>query len=473
MSLLAAILFGTYSVANAGVVEVGDHGAIADGETINTSAIQKAIDACAEAGGGRVHFPAGDYVSGTLFLKDGVYLDLDQGATLLGSTNLEDYPITHCELPSYTDKYVVRALIWGEGLKNVGLVGRGTIDGQGEAFLGNHPPEEELAKIVEGWDPNRYTPKSVYINRPYIIRLISCRDILVEGLTLKNSPMWMQQYLNCDFVTLRGLNVYNHCNKNNDMIDIDGCRDVIISDCYGDSDDDALTLKSTVQYPTENVTVTNCVLSSHCNALKMGTESSGGFKNIAISNCVIRPSRDEKAMGGRDEGLAGIALEIVDGGVMDGVTISNISIVGETVPIFIRLGNRGRQVTPVSEKPSTGLLRNVILSNIVATQTGNIGCSITGQPDHPVENVTLSNIRLEFAGGMDYEKTDREVPELPAQYPESVMFGHLPAYGFYCRHVDGLTFENLQVEYLAPDTRPALVCEDVQNLTVSDLQSEA
>jgi polygalacturonase len=472
LSILMALVDPTLSVsAPSGIHNIDDFGAVGDGKTLNTVAIQKAIDTCAQAGGGRVYFPPGRYVSGTLFLKDHVYLEIDHAATLLGSTNLADYPITHCDFPSYSDYYVVRALIWGENLENVGLVGSGTIDGQGEAFLRVDPTEEELAEMVKGWDPNRYVPRSGYINRPYMIRLVSCRHIRVEGLTLRNSPMWMQQYLNCDFLTVRGLNVFNHVNRNNDMIDIDSCRDVIVSDCYGDSDDDALTLKSTANYPTENVTITNCVFSSHCNAIKMGTESHGGFKRITISNCVVRPSRDEKAWAGRDEGLAGIALEIVDGGVMDGVTISNISMVGQTVPLFIRLGNRARTISPIADKPATGTLRNVILSNIVATGTGNIGCSITGLPGYPVENVTLSDIRLGFAGGIRNEEVEQNVPELPEKYPESGMFGNLPAYGFYCRHVTGLTLRNIDLDYAESDTRPAIHCEDVQNLTLDQIES--
>jgi hypothetical protein len=475
--LLAFIAVGVQPAlclgASRNAFDIREFGAVGDGETPNTQAIQKAIDACAESGGGRVYFPPGRFVSGTLFLKDRVALDLDQGAVLLGSPRLEDYPITHCEFPSFTDKYCVRALIWGEGLENIGLVGRGTIDGQGAAFLGINPSEEELAKRVEGWNPNRHVPQTNYINRPYLIRFVSCREVLVEGLKLRNSAMWMQHYLNCDFVTLRGLNVYNHCNGNNDMIDIDCCRDVLISDCYGDSDDDALTLKSTADRPTENVTVTNCVLSSHCNALKMGTESNGGFKNIAISNCVIRPSRDRDALAGIDEGLAGIALEIVDGGSMDGIAISNISIVGQRVPIFIRLGNRARPLAPVAEKPSMGSLRNVVLSNIVSTQTGHIGCSITGLPGYPVENVTLDNIRIEYGGGVRNDRIEPSVPELPEEYPESGMFGVLPAYGFYCRHVKGLTFRNFDLGYAEPDNRPALFFEDVQDLFLDRMECQS
>ena len=139
--------------------------------------------------------------------------------------------------------------------------------------------------------------------------------------------------------------------------------------------------------------------------------------------------------------------------------------------IFIRLGNRARTPTPGAEKPSTGTLKNVILSDIVATKTGSVGCSITGLPDHPVENVTLSNIRLRFGGGIQNDEVEQDVPELPEKYPESVMFGTLPAYGFYCRHVDGLTLRNIDIDYEVADNRPAILCEDVQDLTLDQIKS--
>jgi polygalacturonase len=274
----------------------------------------------------------------------------------------------------------------------------------------------------------------------------------------------MQQYLACDFVTIRGIKVFNHVSNNNDMIDIDGCRYVTISDCIGDSDDDALTLKSTGARATEHVTITNCILSSHCNAIKAGTESSGGFKDIAITNCVIMPSSAGEVISARAEGLAGIALEIVDGGTMDGVVISNISIEGTTAPIFMRLGNRARTPRAADPRPPVGTFRNVTISNIVARNASATGCAIAGIPGHPIENVSIDNVRIGFVGGGTQEQAEREIPEEEEKYPESTMFGPLPAYGFYARHVNGLTMRNIQLSYEAPELRPALVCDDVKDL---------
>ena len=445
-----------------------DYGAVADGTTLNTEAIQSAIDACAAGGGGTVHFPPGDYLSGTIFLKSHVRLDLDHGTRLLGSTNTDDYPATVCRYPSRTDAYTVRALIWGEGLEDVAITGYGTIDGQGAAFRKRQPTEEELAELAEPLAAEgRYAPESRYAARPYLIRLVSCREVLVENVRMRNSAMWMQHYLDCDFVTIRGINVYNHGCANNDMIDIDCCRNVVISDCFGDSDDDALTLKSTGDRPTEHVTITNCVLRSHCNAIKAGTESSGGFKDITISNCVLQNSAVDTNIAGRTEGLAGLALEIVDGGSLERVTISNIVTKGTTAPIFLRLGNRARPPKPSLPKPPVGTFRDVYIDNVVATGASVTGCSITGLPGHPIENVSISNVRITFNGGGTDEDAQAVVAENEDQYPESTMFGTLPAYGFYCRHVDGLKFNNIDLAYSTPDLRPALVCDDVSDLAIT------
>ena len=431
-------------------ISVKDFGAVGDGKTKDTAAIQRTVDAVNKAGGGTVHFPRGVYLSGTVYLKSRVRLHVDFAATILGSTDLSDFPVNACAFRSYTDKYVCRALLWGEGLHDIAVAGPGTIDGQGAAYKGRP-----------------------WLERPYVIRFVTCRNVRIEDVTLRNSPMWMQHYLNCDFVAVRGITVENHCNANNDMIDIDCCRDVVIADCFADTDDDALTLKSTADRPTENVTVDNCLLSSHCNAIKCGTESTGGFKNITITNCAIRPSRAGKEIYGRKAGLAGIALEVVDGGSLDRVTISNVTMTGRSAPIFMRLGNRARLHRKDAPKPGMGTFRNVILSNIVATDAGRTGCSITGLPEHPIENVTLSNVKITFKGGGTQEDANRVVPELPRKYPESTMFGVLPAYGFYCRHVTGLTLCDVDLGFATPDHRPALVCDDVRDLSVDRLDARA
>ena len=429
-------------------LDVRDFGAKPDGKALSTAAIQKAIDACAAGGGGTVYLPPGTIRSGTIRLKSNVSLFLEAGCTLLGSESLDDYPRSVSAVRSYTDNYVDRSLIAGEDLQNVGIRGRGTIDGNGVRFR---------------WPQ--------YLTRPYAIRLVRCRGVTVEGVTMRNSAMWMQHYLACDRVAIRGITVYNHATHNNDGVDIDGCRDVSISDCDFDSDDDAITLKSTLDRPCEDVTIINCAARSHCNPIKMGTESNGGFRNIAIANCVVSPSRHADAINGTRRGLAGIALEIVDGGTLDRVAISNVTMTGVNVPIFMRLGDRARPFEKGGPKPAVGRFRNVIVSNVVATGAGKTGCSITGLPGHPIENVVLKNLKLGFDGGGTREQASSKLPEKPESYPESTMFGVLSAYGFFCRHVKGLKFENVELRTASPDLRHAMVFDDAEDVTIDGLDA--
>jgi polygalacturonase len=444
--LLNACMLAAVPALPGSIFSARDYGATGDGKTLDTQAIQKAVDAASAAGGGTVYLAPGRYLSGTIFLKSNVTLYLETNATLLGSTDIKDFPKTVPQFRSYTDKYVSQSLIFAENQHDIGIAGRGTLDGQGQAF-----------------------PWKEYGNRPDIIRFVSCRYVHVEDIRLQNSPLWMQHYLDCEFVTVRGIHVFNHSTFNNDMIDIDCCRNVMISDCYGNSDDDALTLKSTADHPTENVTVTNCVLGSGCNAIKMGTESNGGFKNISITNCVIDSWYGRKGFYALPRGIGGIVLEIVDGGTMENVTISNINIKNVHVPLFLRLGNRARPFREGMAKPGIGTYRNVIISNIIASGLERMGCSITGLPGHPIRGITLSNLRFTFPGGGTAEDYGRKVEELEAEYPEAIMFGNLPAYGFYCRHVEGLRMENVDLALDSTDQRPAMVFEDVQGLDLDGL----
>jgi len=417
-----------------GVFNVQDFGAAATGQVLDTKALQSAIDAAAQSGG-VVYFPPGTYLSGTLTLKSHVSLYLETGATLLGSTNLADYPHIQPSLRSYTDNYANQFLIYGENLEDVSLLGRGTINGQGGSF-----------KRVQH-----------YGNRPFLIRMVNCRHVQVEDLTLLDPPMWLQHYLACQDVAIRGLTIHSRSNANNDGFDIDGCERVRISDCVISSLDDSVTLKSTLDRPCRDVTVTNCVISTQCNAIKLGTESVGGFENISVSNCAVH-----------DTQLAGIALECVDGGALANVNVSHIVMRNVDCAIFLRLGNRARPPYEGAPTPGLGSFRNVMISDVQAVGADKVGCSITGLPERAIENITLSNIRIHFAGGGTQADAAREIPELPAHYPEYKMFGVLPAYGFYCRHVKNLRLLDAQVSFAQEDSRPAVVCDDVAGLRISD-----
>lgn len=414
-------------------------GAARDGVTLDTGAIQSAIDRCGAAGGGEVVLPPGRYLTGTLRLRDRVTLVVEGGAVLLGSPRLDDYPVLHDAIPTYTSNYTERCLIRADGATDIGIRGAGTIDGNGAAFTGE------------------------YKLRPYLMRFVGCHGVHVEGITLRESAMWVQHYLDCEDVLIDGIRVRSRrSGVNNDGIDIDSCRRVRIANCDIDCGDDAIVLKATAASPCRDVVVANCILSTLCNAFKLGTESNGGFDNIVFANSAIYNTR-----------LAGIALEAVDGGSLSRVSISNIVMRETGCPIFLRLGNRARPIAERDARPGVAAFSGVTIRGVTAEATSPICCSITGLPGHPIEEVVLDDVQLTVPGGGAPFAADRQVPEKADAYPEFGMFGSLPTYGLYCRHVRGLTLNRVGFRTSKPDARPALAVDDTEGLTVSNLSGSA
>lgn len=418
-----------------------DYGAKPDGKTMATVAIQKAIDACTAHNGGRVLVPTGEFLTGTIHLKNNVELHLESGAALLGSIDRADYPPVGGE----------RGLLFGINVNHVAITGNGEINGNGKAFFkGDNAPD-----------------------RPFLVMFKNSSQINVSGIMLKNSAFWTFRLLYNTDVNVNGIRIYSHVNFNNDGIDIDS-KNVVVANCHIDTDDDALCFKSDSAFICENVVVSNCTLASNCNLIKMGTASVGGFKNISINNCILRKASESnfrfwnKQIPGVTEpitGIAGIALEVVDGGTMDQVNISNITMDGVQTPVFIRLGNR---------RNATGSLKNVLISNIIAKTYSPIACSITAVPGFFVENVVLKDMLITAHGGGTLTDANVIVPEKEHEYPENRMFGvNLPAYGFYVRHVKGLALDNIHLKLSAPDARPALYLEDAQDIRISNLSAEA
>lgn len=418
-------------------------GAKADGITVSTKAIQAAIDECSIKGG-RVIIPAGDFVTGTLFLRDNTTLVLERNARLLGSTKLSDYPKTTVGFRFFGDTWVYHSLIIAHNVHNITIEGEGIIDGQGASF-----------PVTTKVKPDRYR------DRPYLLWMAECKNVSVKDIELRNSAMWLQSYIRCENLKIDGIKVFNHSNKNNDLMDIDGCKDVIITNVIGDADDDGITFKSTTDIVSENIVVSNCILSSHCNAIKFGTESTAGFRNIIITNCVIRRSAEVEAKTGFPEGICGIALEMVDGGIMENIHISNIIIDGPRVPLFVRLGNRARKHYDEAPVPPIGSISNINISGIVGYASSPIGCSITGISKGKIEGISLSDSRFVCPGGVVENMDNVIIEELEELYPESTMFGILPSYGLYVRHVSNINVDNVVFDLKNADSRPAIVCDDV------------
>jgi polygalacturonase len=427
-------------------------GAKSDTSFLSTSAIQAAIDECSANGGGVVLVPAGHFKIGTLILKSNVNLHLENGAILYGSRNLNDYIKLKPAYVSLRTQEATVQLIYAENANNVSITGHGEIDGRGSGF-------KKLDWNDEG------------ITRPHLLRFITCTNILIENISLRNSGCWMQHYLACDLLQIRGVRVFNRNNYNNDALDLDGCRNVTISDFIADSDDDGITLKSTSPRACINIAISNCVISSRCNGIKLGTETNGGFKNISITNCIIKPSEfKDSAFFGLPTGISGIALEIVDGGTMEGVIISNIQIEGTESPLFIRLGNRARPYKKDMIINNIGNLRDITISNIRAVTRSKMGCSITGMPGFPVKNIRLSNIDMKLGGGGIAEDITRGIEEKAKDYPEATMFGTLPAYGFYIRHALNISFEAIDISNQSSDARPMLYLDDVKESKFQNMQ---
>ncbi|MBT3383313.1 MAG: glycoside hydrolase family 28 protein [Prolixibacteraceae bacterium] len=370
--------------------DVTDFGATGNGKIKDTPVIQKAIDAASKAGGGTVYFPAGTYLSGGLMLCDHVTLHLEGGSTLLRSTDLADFPSHSTQFRSFTERYVHHSLLFAEDLENITIEGRGTIDGQGTIYR----------KL------NRQ-----FRQRPHIIRFVSCRNIRIRDITMVNSPFWVQHYLDCDDLVIDGIRVNSYEGLNNDGMDIDCCRNVRVSNCYIHSHDDAIAIKSTSDQTSENITITNCVLSTASQGIKLGTESNGGFRNITVTNCTIRkPGLDEKDWDRVPRGVCAIGMMIIDGGFLERINISNITVRGMDAILFIRLRNRARPFLrnlndpelpefPNAPKAKIGSVRDVHISNIIARDIGPRGSDITGLPGYPVENISISDIDINVEGG--------------------------------------------------------------------------
>ena len=437
-------LAATIPGASAPGLVITDFGAVSDTTVLSTEAIQRAIDACSERGGGRVVVPPGMYKTGTLVLRSHVDLHLEKGATLYGSTRLADYRPMRTDYVSLRTWGETVQLIFADGVEDVSISGHGTIDGRGAAF-------KKLSWNDEG------------ITRPHLLRFVQSRDITVEDVTLRNSGCWMQHYLACDRVKIDGIKVFNRNNYNNDALDLDGCHAVVVGNMMADSDDDAITLKSTSPRLCENIVIHDCIVSSHCNAIKLGTETNGGFRNINISNCIVKPSEDQTTQFFGDSlrrGTSAISLEIVDGGVLENVHVSNIVAEGTESPIFIRLGNRARGYAKDVPVERVGTISGVHLSNITVNNAGRTGCSITGLPGHPVENVWLSDITIRQQGGC--QRVDIPADEKEKEYPEATMWGMLPAKGFFVRHARNVNFNNVTVTTTLPDQRPDYVRVDAE-----------
>jgi len=497
------------------VFDVRTFGTVGDGKAIDSPAINAAILAAEAAGGGTVYVPAGTYMCFSIRLKSRVDLYLSQGATIIaadspkpgettgymgGTYDPAEPKNTYDAYQDYGHNHWHNSLFWGESITDFSITGPGLIWGKGLSFgAGPGRPPATAGATGRGFGPERAgaptTPPAVQTPRPgrgnypmyqaeqpgvgnKAIALKNCRNVIFRDFSILKGGHFGLLLTGVDNLTIDNLKI----DTDRDGMDIDCCKNVRVSNCTVNSPwDDGICPKSSFALgynrATENVTITNCYVTGAyrlgtvldgtykkfdgsaedhnkiggTGRIKCGTESNGGFKNITISNCVF-------------EGCQGLALETVDGALLEDIAVTNITMRDIiSCPIFLRLGSRLRGPKGTGDQSTVvGTLRRILISNLTSFNTAaKFGSNITGIPGYPVEDLKISDVYVEHVGGGTAEQAKIQVPEKEDGYPEPGMLGVLPAHGFYFRHVDRLEMSHIEIQPKAPDARPAIYTDNV------------
>lgn len=407
-------------------------------EQTDTPRIQRALDQAYQSGGGTVYLPAGRYISGTLQLRSRVTLWLGNGATLVMSKDSKEFlppeKLAYDPKANFATSNFHVALIVGDGLEHVSIVGDGEIDCEYTKSGG---------------------PKPIALRR--------CSNVIVRDITIRNAPSYNISLLGCEFVTIDNITIRNGLS---DGIDPDCCLHVRISNCFVESYDDAIVLKASgalgERKATEYVTVDNCILRTASVYFKCGTESCGDFRHIAISNCVF-----EGGMGMR-HGNPGLAFYTVDGGGLSNIAASNIVMHRVGTPFTILRGNRDR----CGFATSPGSVASIRISNLVATES-KLPSVIAGLPDAPVVGVSIQGIQVTLAEMVKGPSSINDIPEHPGSYPEPIMFGPLPSHGIFLRHVSDVSIRQFTVEGAKDEKLPVIAADDVVDLKLASIETSA
>lgn len=471
LKLAAAVLLlaGAGQTLGAADYFARDFGAVPDGVTLNTVSIQAAIDFVSAHGGGRVVLDNGDYVSGSIYLKDGVTLWIDEDSSLLGSLNPFDY------IKDPDAKWT--ALIFAVGQKNIGIEGGGTVNGRGFEIATRFIDFVHLGVFTDPLGNDRLQEG----NRPENIHFLKCEGIVIRDITLRDPGCWNQQYDKCRDILVERVHVDAKSYWNNDGIDIVDSSDVIIRDCFFDAADDVYCFKShSNDGISENILVENCVGRSSANGIKFGTYTRGKFRKFKFKNIKIY-----------DTYRSAITIATVDGATIEDVEFDGIESIHTGNPIFLRTGTRH---TRDDQKP---YLRNITIKNMYAEvplEKPDAGYSyegpvedlprnvcpsiIAGVPGIRIENVKLENIEIVYPGHADpeyaYAGSSKEelaaIEEQETRYPEFSNWKELPAWGFWIRHADGIEFNNVKITVAGEDYRPAIITDDVNGLRLKNVE---
>ncbi|MDZ4845722.1 MAG: glycosyl hydrolase family 28 protein [Chitinophagales bacterium] len=423
------------------VLDVRNFGAVGNGSTLNTAAIQQAIDSASALGGAVVLLTNGTYKSSTIRMKSNVTLRITADATLLAVSNYSDYPDIPYNRPSWSDTYTKRSLLFAEEADNIRITGGGTIDCAGFNFAYLQTPTKQ---------------------RPFGVRIHACINVTIDSVEFKTAPQWMVHIMRSQNIHIHHISIFNHGFGANDGIDIDCCRNVLIEDCVIDSNDDPIAIKTHSEDTCRDVLVRNCEIATFERGVKVGNESQGPLINIRFEDITIRETDFTLKLPPQ----SAVYLAIADGGSADSISFERINVVTSyDTPIFIRLCNRGQHYDTLAPPPTVKFLRNVLVKDVICTAKTVIPSSITGIPGHNVENVRLQNI--EFVSPGNGPLVSSNVPEQETNRPENDIWGDsLPAYGLYVRHVDGLVLDSFCVELQNPDQRGMLYFEDTSEVAV-------
>ncbi len=417
---------------------VKDYGAVGDGSTLDTEAIQEAIEDCVIRGGGRVVFEPGVYYSGTIDLATGIVLELQAGATLLGSGSWADYKLEH------------PVLVYAESVTDIGIEGPGTIDGNGEKWWRNG--------VLGLWRPER------------LIQFVNAQRVTVKNVLLTQSPKWTLHLLACDNARIERVKIRNpagggEVDPNTDGIDLEACRNVEVAQCDIEAGDDCVVLKNgdpTWRRESYNIDVHDCVVAGPSNGFKIGSETARDLHDIAFHDSVVQASVDTYP-GTRC--VAAIAIESVDGAHLSNITAENIRVTAVQAPFFIRLQQMWRSLPA-----QPGTIDGVTLRNITVDDAW-LTASIMGVPGHNIDGVTLENVSLTSSEGGTASEQDLVPPERNFLYPDANQFGKFPAYGIYARHVNGCLryAADVAMRTTAGDGRPQIVYDDVHQVDAGGL----
>ncbi|MDR6941060.1 glycoside hydrolase family 28 protein [Mucilaginibacter pocheonensis] len=465
LSLIFFMLFATQLYAQQKIYNIASIGASGNGKKDNARIIQKAIDDCSASGGGIVLVPAGKFLTSVIYLKSNVELRLEHNAELLASAERITYGSGKAS-----------PLIRAEGQQNIAITGKGTINGQGEALLkdiyrmlNNGTLKDKEWKTYNDWHQLR--PEED--NRPKLVFFENCDKIKIKNVTIRNGLCWIQEYRNCTNMIVDSIKVISNTFLNNDGIDLVDCRDVKLTNSFFNVADDGICLKSSdAKGFCENIFIANCKIRSSASAFKMGTASFGGFKKVTVRNIYVY-----------DTYRSAVAIESVDGGVIEDIDVRHVVAKNTGNAVFIRLGKRNKLSSP-------GRISHIYIGDVTADipagkpdagyhmdgppeqfPHNTFPASVSGIPGYAVKDVTLENININYKGvakkKLAWFNSDSltKVPERISNYPEFSMFGELPASAFYVRHAEDITMKNMKIAYTGSEFRTPFIFDDVRQLT--------